>query len=76
MQEENKKDIIKVLCDVKEYILMESYKNKPEYKWLNDSWTTHDILEQMEVNQLYDKKEVIEHLENIAHLFGKDRQAV
>jgi len=70
---EEQKDIIKVLCSVKEHITLQSYKNKPAYKWLNERWSTHDILEAMEINQLYTKEDTIKHLEDMAHLFGKDR---
>lgn len=70
---EQQKDIIKVLCEVKEHITMQSYKNNPGYKWINDKWSTHDILNAMEENGLDNKKETLEYLEDMAHLFGKDK---
>ena len=68
-----KKDIIKVLCSVKEEITLKSYQNLPAYKWINDRWSTHDILNAMEVNGLDNKKETLRYLEDMAHLFGMDK---
>lgn len=70
---EEKYKILNTLCDVKSDITYRSYSNSPTYKWLNDSWSTSDILAVMEENELYKKEEILNYLEDIAHLFGKDR---
>ena len=70
---EERYKIINTLCDVKTDITYRSYSNSPTYKWLNDSWSSSDILAVMEENELYTKGEVLKYLEDIAHLFGKDR---
>ena len=67
------KDIVKIVTEVKDHILTESYGRNPAYKWLCDTWTTHDIVAEMHENNISTKDEAIQYLLDIAHLFGKDR---
>ena len=67
------KDIVHVITQVKDHIHTMAYSNSPAYKWLNEKWSTHDILEAMELNGIDNKEDIIKHLLDMAHLFGKDR---
>ncbi len=66
-------DMLKILCNVKERIQMGVYSRKPGYNWLQDSWSNYDILLALEENKINNTKEAMTYLEDIIHLFGKDR---
>ena len=67
------KDIVKIVTEVKDHILTESYGRNPAYKWLQDTWTTNDIVSALHENNITSKDEAIQYLLDMAHLFGKDR---
>lgn len=66
-------DMVKILCNVKERIQLGVYSRKPGYNWLQDKWTNGDILLALYENDIKNTKEAMVYLEQMIHLFGKDR---
>ena len=66
-------ELVYLLHVVKDYIHVQAQWGDPSYKWLDESWSTHDIMETMVENKLYTKEATIKWLLDLAHLFGKDR---
>ena len=67
------KEILNVVRQVKDHIMIESFGRNPAYKWLQDTWTTNDIVSALHENNITSKDEAIQYLLDMAHLFGKDR---
>ena len=73
MADYTREEIIHVVAQVKDHIHTQAFGNNPSYKWLDECWSVHDIMETMVENKLYTKDSVIKWLLDVAHLFGKDR---
>lgn len=70
---QHKYDMVKVLCSVKECIQIGVYSRKPGYSWLQDNWSNGDILSVLDENGIKSTREAMVYLEQMIHLFGKDR---